>query len=339
MLLPCTVTDAAPVPGPFDRRSRLSPLPSADHAWLVLPACDSTVITKRRLSPDPCPTLHLTDVSDSQLVPSHPVCPVRPSAVSRTIPIPAPCTVTDAEPVPARFTRRVQLIASTSKDHAWLTLPMPWPTVITTPRVPCDPCAALHLTDVSDPQPVASHPVQDKRALLDSRAKARPEPCTVTDAAPVNAPLPLRVRLMASMSADQAWLKLPLRDPTVITTRRVPKAPRLTRHLTDVSDSQLVPSHPVCPVRPLAVCCSLRNPAPCTVTDAEPVPARLELRRTLTALMSADQAWLMLPDRDPAVMTVRLDPWCPRAARHLTDVSDSQLVPSHPVCPVRLLAV
>ena len=39
------------------------------------------------------------------------------------------------------------------------------------------------------------------------------------------------------------------------------------------------------------------------------------------------------------VMTVRLDPWCPRAARHLTDVSDSQPVPSHPVCPVRLLAV
>jgi len=230
-------------------------------------------------------------------------------------------------------------MVSTSTDHAWLTLPLRWPTVITTCRVPCDPYPTRHLIDVSDTHSVASHPVRDKRALLVSRAKDMPVPCTVIEIEPIPARLPLRDRLTASTSADQAWLVLPRCDPTVITTRRVPKDPRLRRHRTDVSDSQSVPSHPVCPVRPLAVCRTIPNPAPCTVTDAEPVPARLEMRSLLTTSMSTDQAWLMLPARDPAVKTILLVPCSPSATRHRTDVSDSQSVPSHPVCPWRALTV
>jgi hypothetical protein len=155
---------------------------------------------------------------------------------------------------------------------------------------------------------VAWHPVQDKRAVLVSRAKNKPEPCTVTDAEPVPAELLLRVRLMPSLSIDQASLVLPPCDPTVITTRRVPKAPWPTRHLTDVSDCQLVPTNLVCPVRPLAVCCAMLNAAPCTVTDADPVPAPLEVRSRLMTSISTDHPWLKLPSRDPDVMSILLEP-------------------------------
>jgi hypothetical protein len=42
---------------------------------------------------------HLTDVSYSHSVASHPVCPSRARPVCGTSPMPAPCTVTDAKPV------------------------------------------------------------------------------------------------------------------------------------------------------------------------------------------------------------------------------------------------
>ena len=74
-------------------------------------------------------------------------------------------------------------------------------------------------------------------------------------------------------STDHPCVLLPPRSPTVITSRRVPRAPRVTLHLTDVSDSHSVASHPVCPSRARPVCVSSPIPAPCNVTDASPVPA------------------------------------------------------------------
>ena len=58
--------------------------------------------------------MHLTDVSDSHSVPSHPVAPVRVIPVYVTSPRLAPCTVTDADPVPARLYPRLKLIDPTS---------------------------------------------------------------------------------------------------------------------------------------------------------------------------------------------------------------------------------
>ena len=54
-----------------------------------------------------CPARHLTDVSDSLSVPSHPLLPHPPPPVYYTSPTPLPCTVIDAVPVPARFVQRV----------------------------------------------------------------------------------------------------------------------------------------------------------------------------------------------------------------------------------------
>ncbi len=72
-----------------------------------------------------------------------------------TSPMPAPCTVIDADPVPAPFCRRITLNAPTSTDHPCVLLPPRSPTVTTTRRVPRAPCVALHLTDVSDTQTAA----------------------------------------------------------------------------------------------------------------------------------------------------------------------------------------
>jgi hypothetical protein len=99
--------------------------------------------------------------------------------------MPAPCTVTDVNPVPAPFCRRITLNAPTSTDHPCVLLPPRSPTVITTHLVPCAPCVTLHLTDVSDTHPVASHPVYPPRARPVRVISPMPAPCTVIDAEPV----------------------------------------------------------------------------------------------------------------------------------------------------------
>ena len=159
MPAPCTVTDVEPVPARLPRRVKLTPFASIDHTPVTLPSLPAVVITDRRDPLDPRPDRHLTDVSDSQSVASHPVCPTRPLAECVTTPRPAPCTVTDAPPVPARFVLRTTLSPPTSTDHVLVTLPRLSPTVITTRLVPPNPCPPWHLTDVSDSQLVDSQPV------------------------------------------------------------------------------------------------------------------------------------------------------------------------------------
>ena len=87
------------------------------YASDVLPLTSPAVITTRRVPPDPCPAMHLTDVSDSHSVPSHPVCPSLPMLVYDTSPRPAPCTVIDADPDPPRFVCLVTLCITASDDH------------------------------------------------------------------------------------------------------------------------------------------------------------------------------------------------------------------------------
>ena len=139
MLPPSTVTDADPVPAWLPLRISLNPATSTDHPRETLPSLTPAVITTRRVPPDPCATLHLTDVSDSQSVPSHPVCPSRPRAVYPASPIPDPCTVIDPDPVPARFCRRVKLTPAPSTDHPSVKLRARSLAVITTRRVPPPP--------------------------------------------------------------------------------------------------------------------------------------------------------------------------------------------------------
>ena len=102
-----------------------------------------------------------------------------------TSPMLDPCTVTDAEPVPARLPRRVMLSPATSADHPCVTLPPRSPVVITTRRVPRPPCPTMHRTDVSDSHSVASHPVCPSLTTPVYATSPMLDPCTVTDAEPV----------------------------------------------------------------------------------------------------------------------------------------------------------
>jgi hypothetical protein len=129
-----------------------------------------------------------------------------------------PYTVTDADPVPARFCPRILLSAAVSADHACVTLPPRAPAVITTPRVPQAACVTAHITDVSDSHAVASQLVCATRAIHVKLTRPMLDACTMTDADPVPARFCPRILLRPAMSADQARVTLPPRVPAVITT-------------------------------------------------------------------------------------------------------------------------
>ena len=231
------------------------------------------------------------------------------------------------------------LVPVMSNEYAPDMLPLPSPAVITTRRVPRAPCPTRHRTDVSDSHSVPSHPVSPTRPSVVRAAEPRPDPCTVTDAVPEPPWLARRITLRLPVSSEIASDMLPLRVPAVNVKRRVSPDPCPTRHRTDDSDSHSVPSHPVSPIRPIAVSDTSPSPAPCTVTDADPVPARLPRLIMLVPVMSNEYAPDMLPLPSPAVITTRRVPRAPCPTRHRTDVSDSHSVPSHPVCPIRPIAV
>eukprot|EP00961_Rhodomonas_salina_P142525 1918889-Rhodomonas_salina.1 len=71
----------------------------------------------------PCPARHRTPVSDAHAVCSHPVTPIRTPAVYSAIPIPSPCTVTLADPVPTRLVLLAKLIAPMPAVNASVRLP------------------------------------------------------------------------------------------------------------------------------------------------------------------------------------------------------------------------
>jgi len=121
----------------------------------------------------------------------------------------APCTVTDADPVPALFLQRITLPEPTSTDHAWLMLPYCLSTVNTSRLVPRAPCPALHRTDVSDSHAVPSHLVCPDRTDAVKAKAPNPAPCTVTDVALVPALLYPLVTLTLLVSIEYAAVPLP----------------------------------------------------------------------------------------------------------------------------------
>src|SRR6056300_1625463 len=107
---------------------------------------------------------------------------------------------------------------------------------------------------------------------------------------------------------DHASVMLPPCSPAVIVTRRVPSIPTDTWHLTEVSDSHPVASHPVDPCRTWLLYPTSPNPTPCTVMLLDPVPAALLFIKVLTTATSAETASVMLPMVDPTVITTLCDP-------------------------------
>jgi hypothetical protein len=98
-----------------------------------------------------------------------------------------PCTVTLADPVPARFTRAVMLNVGSSIDHASVTVPTRSPAVNIIRRVPRTPCDVRQRTDDSDHHSDASQAVSIIRMASVYVVSPKLVPCTVTLADPVPA--------------------------------------------------------------------------------------------------------------------------------------------------------
>ena len=222
-----------------------------------------------------------------------------------------PWTVRDVEPVLARFSRRITLTSAVSADHPSVALIPRSPIVITTRRVPRAPDPCMHLTDVSDSHSVASHPVAPPRMLPVYMTRPMLDPCTVTDVAPVPALLLRRTKLKRPTSMLMLAETLPVRSDNVMPILRLPLTPWPRAHRIDVSDSHSVASHPVCPVRACPEYATSPKPAPCTVTDAEPDPARFTDRVRLTVTNPMVKPDVTLEDRSPAVITTRRVPRVP----------------------------
>ena len=214
---------------------------------------------------------------------------MRPPAECACVPMPLPCTVIRAEPVPARFTLRTTLRPATSNDQPTVTLPTRPPCVRTRRRDPAAPPTTRHVTDVSESHSVISHFVDPALATPVVCTAPMFVPCTVTSTDPVPARFAARSTLALVASTENPWLTDPPCVPTLITTRPDPRAfDALMRHFTDVSDCHPVLSHPVPANRIVGVYLTGPMLAPCTVMDAEPVLARLPTRIRLNPPASTD---------------------------------------------------
>jgi hypothetical protein len=334
---PCTVTRAEPVPAPFALLTPLSPAGPIVYATLTLPTRPPTLTLALQLPPTPCPpAMHRTDVSDTHSDPSDDVGPKRTNPVKDSTPTPPPCTVTLIDPVAAPLVRCSTLNPEpTPAEKPKLMLPARPPTVTDSFRLPPAPSPLLHRIDVSDSHPVPSQPVTPPRTAPVAIADPIPAPCTVTLDDPVDPTFARLVELPVPPSIDIPRVRLPPTAPTLATTRRLPDHPCPALHTTLLSDTQSVPSHTLPATRPDPVLPHSPKLDPRTVTLADPLPALFTCIPPLAPPTSNDTANVTLPTPRPTLNTPRRLPDTPLPACPRTDVSDSQLVASHPVPPVR----
>jgi hypothetical protein len=327
-VVPWTVTLAEPVPARFMRVVMLSIGVSIDHASVTVPTRSPTVNIIRRVPRTPCDVRQRRDDSDHHSVDSHAVSMIRMACVYVVSPKLLPCTVTLADPVPARFRRVVMLSIGVSIDHTSVTVPTRSPTVKIIRRVPRTPCDVRHSTTDSDHHSVDSHAVSMIRIASVYVVSPKLVPWTVTLADPVPARFTRIVMLSIGMSIDHASVTLPTRSPTVSIIRRVPRNPCDVRHRTTDSDHHSVDSHAVSMIRIAFVYVVSPKLLPCTVTLAEPVPAQFTRVVMLNIGVSIVNASVTLPARSPTVSTTHRVPRAPIEARTHTAVSLCQSLAS-----------
>jgi hypothetical protein len=161
-----------------------------------------------------------------------------------------------------------------SIDHASVTVPTRSPAVNIIRRVPRTPWLVRHRTDDSDHHSDASHAVSMTRMASVYVVSPKLVPCRVTLADPVPARFTRVVMLRLGSSIDHASVTVPARSPVVNIILCVPRTPWLVRQRTDDSDHHSVDSHIVSMIRIASVYVVIPKLLPCTVTLADPVPAR-----------------------------------------------------------------
>ena len=102
----------------------------------MLPAAWPTLTDTSLLEEIPCPTWHITLVSDPQAVRSQAVLPGRTAPLLPIAPMLAPYNVTLADPLPPLFDRPRTLADPMSAENGVETLPALLPTVKTARRLP-----------------------------------------------------------------------------------------------------------------------------------------------------------------------------------------------------------
>ena len=331
---PYSVALADPVAGLFALPAPLIILESSEKPELMLPTAAALDTSIRRLLDAPCPIWLRTDVSDSQLVPSHAVWPNRADTQPPANPMLAPCTVTLADPVVPRFARRAALAVSERPiEKPRDLLPASKPTVSDSRLLPSTPDPVWHRTDVSEIHPVLSHAVRPSFSAPDPATSPARPPYRVTLTDPDEAALPRPMLLSHPAPYDTPTLVLDTRRPADIEARRLPDIPPAIRPRTNVSDCHAVRSHALRPTLKAALKPESPKLAPCTVTLLVPVAAALAPRTTLAAPCPKDRLRDTLPARAPTVVvTFRLGPML-AAPWQRVDVSDSHLVASQAVDP------
>jgi hypothetical protein len=338
--LPCTVSTDEPVVARFVPPNTLIPIRFEENPPLVLPTCLPTLATIRTLPRTPCPPMHRNDVSDSQLVRSHPVCPVRDPALYPTSPTPRPDKVTLDEPVAAELPTVITLTSVPSPENWPVALPADCPTLNDALRLPIAPWLSRHRADVSDAQLVCSQELPPCLPAPDIHTTPIPAPCIVTLSAPLEAPLLRHAPLNDLPSPEKASLTLPTRKFTLTVAIRLPALPCPTLHRTLVSDIHTVSSHDVCPTRPpIPVVPASPSPAPDIVTLADPVPPRFDCPTTLILPRSTDCDNVVLPTLCPTLIATRPLPLVTSPTKLTTQVSDTHLVTSAAVPDPRIAAV
>ena len=103
-----------------------------------------------------------------------------------------------------------------------------------------------------------------------------------TNVAPVDGRLVKTRECGLGTSNETISVTVPTRPPDVITSRRVAPIPGVIMQYKRVSDAHTVLSHDVAAQRSAALCCVAPKPDPCTVTLADPVVGRFDMRMALT---------------------------------------------------------
>lgn len=196
------------------------------------------------------------------------------------------------------------------------------------------PCPTRHRIDVSDSHVDPSHAVLPTRTVPLCAPLPTPDPCNVTLLDPDDARLLRLAELTIPDTTETPSDMLPPLPPTVITVRRLPPGAPLPIHRTLVSDCHLDTSQELLPILAASLPALSPNPDPCTVTLVPPVPARFVVLGTLTLAVSTLTAPVTLPTRRPVVTDICLLLANPCAHWQRSDVSDSHVVRSQPVCPI-----
>jgi len=219
----------------------------------------------------------------------------------------APCTLMLREPVAAALLRRPLLANAESTENSLLVVPLRVPTLTVAFIVRTTPPAIRHIAPVSDCQNVLSQLLPPNRTPTDIRLSPSRPPLTVMLQLPLAARFERRASLTPARSIDKPRDSVPPFSPTVNRILRLPDSMYPTSHRTAVSDPHVVRSHADPPDLALPVYVVSPRFAPCTVTLADPVPARFVPRTTLSAANPTENARVTLLPAPPLVTNTLSD--------------------------------